>query len=350
MGLIDWIISVMNDMYNKMKNIYNMFCESVQEVFSGKKITAEYELEMIKKSKNDEIIVFTPAASRTLGQNIVNGIVQTIKDFNDIKCFINGCTDYFIRIIKDRSYKSNVKKYIRMDRQKRLTKMNELLLKEAMFVADINVEKEVIKYLSKSLIQLYEDKLEDLPDFKIMNKLKEKLTKEIIECKILKCDNLRCHDIHIAFRTSNKFKINIFRFGQCTNLDLNTYVSERNFAKIAVISQLEMAHMYATKSITIVDYKEHKILLHKDLTLLDQPICPGLMLGIHNQLVTQKYDFLRLGSNIKMLKTSNEKIEPKKDDKENEIKSETQNTSIAIDDNNDKIKILDITDSKEQEV
>lgn len=277
-NIINYVGEIISRLFNSIRSLFRLNVDNAQN---------ELNESISEKNTLIEMPKMTPPNSKDI---IVSAIVDTVEMGMTIFRFVNVFSNYLIRFATDRKTSNAVKKYIRMDRYKRLDKMNSMLLEESFSIAGLKIHETTIAALSKVLTVLYDQVLDD---YKPLNELMDELFTEIEETNDnlmrVDCINRKCHDIHIVMKTSKRNKLNIIRFGRATNLDLSTYASNKNFAKIAVISQLEFCNMFAVKSITIVDYDIKMIISHTDFTVKKTGLCEGIFISLHNKMIVKQF-------------------------------------------------------------
>jgi len=296
------IIQKISNFIGKLLNSIGDFISRLVSAFKSvafRKINLAQEELNIVSQHNDTLIKMPEMKPVSTSQKIIYTIVNTVEMGAIIYRFTNAMSNYLIRFATDVKTKDAVKKYIRMDRHERLGKMNYKLLTESFDKAGITVPDKAKDILSKVLVQLYDQVIDDYkPLYELMCELFEKLESTDQSLLLLECCERRCQDMHIALKLSRKNKVHIIRFGRATNLDLSTYATNKNFAKIAVISQLEFCNMFAVKSITTVDYTLKLITNHVEYTVSKTHMCGGVLTSLHNKIITNK-QFLTQGNTYK---------------------------------------------------
>jgi len=306
--MIHKITKFVGMLVNYIGEIISKVLGKIRSVFRQKIDIAQNELELVVSNKN-EVIEEKNMQPPTTKDIIIGTITNTIEVGVAIYRFTNVFSNYLIRFATDRKTHKSVKKYIKMDRYIRLQKMNSMLITEAFDTAGINIPDKSVDILAKMLVTLYDQVLDDYkPLYDIMKDLFDELEQKTNDILIIECCERRCQDLHIVIKTSTKNKVNIIKFGRATNLDLSTYASNKNFAKIAVISQLEFCNMFAIKSITTINYDISLITSHTNFTVADKGLCEGMIINLHNKIV-KKQKMLQQPKSANNISANDEKTE-----------------------------------------
>jgi len=303
--MIDKIKRFIVNIFTSIAEIASNVFFYVRSLFIKEYSSIEREMQIIKEN-NKQIIPEITMKPPTITEKITETITNTIDLGVILYEFTNAFSNYLLRFATDRKTTESVRKYIRMDRIKRLIKMNKLLIKEGFGIAGIKIDKETINYLSNIMIKLYENAIDGLPIYEEIEKIFEDISGTTNKIMLIGCTERRCQDAHIAMYDEKHNRINFIKFGKATNLDLSTYASNRNFAKIAVISQLEFCNMFAVKEIIIMALPNCNIIESVNLTIHRKKICSGILLKLHNQMVINHIEFNNFHNKINRLTVKNQ--------------------------------------------
>jgi len=252
--MIRLIIIAINRIGVFLQEVFSQMFSSIRKMFGGQEKQMMNELVIIRNNSEGKQIVLNQQTDTTFAEAVITTALGKIVQIKEINELINGGIHYFKRLTLDTSMRKNIQKYTRMERKERLHKMCELIIYEGLMTAEITINKNALKMMANFCVNIYEEILDGVPPIFAITNAKENLENKLEGCQVIDCNNkMGCNDLHFVLKTSKKNRVNIIRFGQATSIDLATYASNKNFSKIAVISQLEFSMMFAIKSITTLN-------------------------------------------------------------------------------------------------